>query len=79
MGARYRRKYTVLRHWLFHKSTDGLVQLEIAEERPGIDLAPPDPVVLRRQPPVGAYAYRGQYFYPKNGYLLQSPRRRASI
>jgi hypothetical protein len=65
MGAQYRRKYTVLRHWLFNKSKAGFVGLEIAEEKSRIDLDRPDLVVFRRENPIGGYGYGGEHLYPK--------------
>ncbi len=41
MGAHYRRKYTILRHWLIHQSKTGFVRLKVAEESPILILALP--------------------------------------
>jgi hypothetical protein len=70
MGAHYRRKYTVLRHWLIHKSKIGFVRLQIAEEIPNIDLVSPDLVVFQREDQADAYGhnpYRGESFSQERG------------
>ena len=68
MGALYRRKYTVLRHWLIQKSKTGIVRLKIAEERSDIDPGSIDPVVYLRAGQVGAFRsnqYDGEHLYPQ--------------
>lgn len=68
MGAHYRRKYTVLRHWLIHKSKTGFVRIKVAEEKPNIDFGSPRLVVFRAEDPIGAYSlnqYGGEYLYPE--------------
>lgn len=70
MGARYRRKYTVLRHWLIHKSETSLVRLKAAEPLPDIDLGATDIAVFRDETQIGPYKhshYGSEYLYAKTG------------
>jgi hypothetical protein len=68
MGAHYRRKYTVLRHWLIHRSKTSFVRLKVAEERPHVDLGSPNLVLFRSGDQLGPYSqnqYGGEYLYPE--------------
>lgn len=76
MGAHHRRKYTVLRHWLIHKSKTGFVRLKFAEERPNIDLGSPNLAVFRGEDQVDAYGrnqYGGEYLYPERDLPVAVP------
>jgi hypothetical protein len=68
MGAHYRRKYTVLRHWLIHQSKTGFVQIKVAEKKPNIDFGSPNLVLFRRENSIGAYSrtqFGREYLYPE--------------
>jgi hypothetical protein len=64
MGTLYRRKYLVLRHWLFQNSQTDFAQFKFAEEGVNGDLCPTDSFVFRRKPQIGThsqYQYRDKY------------------
>jgi hypothetical protein len=68
MGAHHRRKYTILRHWLFDRSKAGFVRLGIAEERSTLDSGSPNLVIFRGEDQIAAYShnqYGGEYLYPE--------------
>jgi len=68
MGAHYRRKYSILRHWLIHQSKASFVRLKVVEEKPSIDLGSPNLVLFRREDQLGAYSctqFGREYLYPE--------------
>jgi hypothetical protein len=64
MGTLYRRKYLVLRHWLFQNSQADFVRFKSAEEGVNGDLRPTDSFFLRIKAQIGThsqYQYRDKY------------------
>lgn len=64
MGTLYRRKYLVLRHWLFQNSQTDFARCKFAGEESNGDLRPTNSFVFRRKAQIGTdgqYQYRDKY------------------
>jgi hypothetical protein len=64
MGTLYRRKYLVLRHWLFQNYQTDFARFKFAEEGLNGDLRPTDSFTSRRRADIGTdsqYQYRDKF------------------
>jgi hypothetical protein len=64
MGTLYRRKYLVLRHWLFQSSQTDFARFRFAEEGLNGDRHPTDSFFFKTKPQIGThsrYRYRDKY------------------